>query len=189
MTRRGSLLFLAIACVALPAVAGCGKNSSSSSSSSSSAAAPAESTSTGAGTSTTPSFATTKFVFHAGLALGAFHHFIYAPYKAGDFSHPLSHKTAVLEAGLAGLFIYHELNYAAADAKASKLLRTLFAPLTSVANKVQTAKTELASGKVNPAEVGSVKTELEKVGSSAAAKGRPIPESVPSVAQLSNPPK
>jgi hypothetical protein len=28
-------------------------------------------------------FDKTKFVLHAGLGFGAFHHFIYAPYKAG----------------------------------------------------------------------------------------------------------
>jgi hypothetical protein len=29
-------------------------------------------------------FDKTKFTLPAGLALGAFHHFIYAPYKAGN---------------------------------------------------------------------------------------------------------
>jgi hypothetical protein len=184
---RVSPALAAIACVALIALAGCGKSSSSGSGSS--AAAPAEGTKGAGAPAATTKFATTKFVFHTGLALGAFHHFIYTPYKAGDFKHPLLHKAKLLKAGLAGLFVYHELKVAAADAKSSKLLNALVAPLSAVASKVQTAKSELVGGKVNPAGIGSVKTELEQVASSAAAKGQPIRETVPSVAQLSRPPQ
>jgi hypothetical protein len=46
-----------------------------------------------------------------------------------------------------------------------------------------------AGGTVDPAAIGSAKTELDKVARWAAAKGKPIPESVPSVAQLSSPPQ
>jgi hypothetical protein len=184
---RVTRLLAAIACVTLLAAAGCGKSSSSSSSSST--AATAEGTKSAAAPAASTSFATTKFVFHTGLAIGAFHHFIYLPFKAGTFNHPLSHKLAILKAGLAGLFIYHELKYAVADAKASKLLKPLVAPLTGVANKVQSARSQLSTGKVNAADVGSVKTELDQVASSAAAKGKPIAEQVPSVAQLSSAPQ
>ena len=66
------------------ATAGCG---SSSSSTSSSAAGASSSASTS--TSSTPNVGrlpTAKFVLHAGLAFGAFHHWIYKPFKAGAFS-------------------------------------------------------------------------------------------------------
>jgi hypothetical protein len=60
-------------------------------------------------TTSTPHLAKTKFVFHAGLAFGAFHHVIYGPFKAENFTHPLSHKAAVANAALAAKFVYHEL--------------------------------------------------------------------------------
>ena len=47
------------------------------------------------------SFAKTKFVIHAGLAFGAFKHFIYDPWKAGDFKKLFSHKIALAKAALA----------------------------------------------------------------------------------------
>jgi hypothetical protein len=190
MSRRTWTLLAAIGCIALLALAGCGKSKSSSSAAT---PAPSAETSTTASAPTTTApptkLATTKFVFHAGLAIGAFHHFIYKPFKAGEFQHPLSHKATVLAAGLAGLFIYHELKYASKDAKASKLLKPLVAPIEAIGTKLSAARSSLASGKANPAELQGVKSELDKVASGAAAKGKPIPEQVPSFAQLSNPPQ
>jgi hypothetical protein len=56
-------------------------------------------------------FDKTKFALHAGLAFGAFHHFIYGPFKAGGL-----HGVAPLaKAGAAGLFTVHELKLAKAD--------------------------------------------------------------------------
>ncbi|MGA2013803.1 MAG: hypothetical protein ABSH51_25180 [Solirubrobacteraceae bacterium] len=41
---------------------------------------------------------------------------MYGPLKAGDFSHPLLHKLTVVKAGVAGLYVYHELKLALGDA-------------------------------------------------------------------------
>lgn len=54
-------------------------------------------------------FAKTKFLLHAGLAFGAFHRYIYKPFKNGGFTPVSSHKLAIVKAGAAGLFAYHEI--------------------------------------------------------------------------------
>src|SRR5450755_3346104 len=102
--RRASLVALLL--VTALALGACGSSSSSSSSAAAGAA-----TSTG-----TTHLAKTKFVLHAGLAFGAFHRWIYKPYKAGVLSHPLLHKLAFIKALAAGAVVIHEVKLARADA-------------------------------------------------------------------------
>jgi hypothetical protein len=101
--------------------------------------------STSGSTQGTTSFAKTKFVLHAGLAFGAFHHFIYKPYKAGNLTSGglLNHKLALVKAGLAGAFAYHEVKLALVDAKSSPLLSRLLSPLTALSNRFQALGTQL----------------------------------------------
>ena len=62
-------------------------------------------------------FARTKFVLHAGLAFGAFHRYILKPYRAGTFRKGAPGRTkALVKAGAAALFAYHELKLARTDA-------------------------------------------------------------------------
>jgi hypothetical protein len=129
-------------------------------------------------------FAKTKFLLHAGLAFGAFHHWIYEPIKAGDLRHPFLHKLALIKAGLASLFVYHELKLAAVDVRSSKILRTLFAPLTAAANKVRSLKSSLTGGSANPAGIQGLNSQLGSVGQTAASHGQKISDSVPSASQL-----
>jgi hypothetical protein len=168
------LIIAVIVCLAGFGVAGCGSSSSSSN-------AGGASSTTG-----TTSFAKTKFVFHAGLAFGAFHHFIYKPFTAGDFKHPLLHKLTLVEAGLAALFVYHELKLAATDVKSSKLLSTLFSPLTAVANKLSALKSSLAGGSVSGSDLTGVNSQLTQIGSTAASAGQAITQTVPSASQLAS---
>jgi hypothetical protein len=157
--------------VAALVVAGCGSKSSGNGSSGS-PGAPAVS-------NTTPkvNFAKTKFLLHAGLAFGVFHRWIYKPFKAGDFSHPLRHKIAVLKGLLAAAFVYHEVKLARDDARHSKLLSKVVLPLAGVASAALLIKSALIhhrppdSGTVNSAE-SSISTA--KAESSAA--GQPITE-------------
>jgi hypothetical protein len=107
------------------AVAGCGSSSSSTSAGGSGGGSASS-------TVTTPNVGhlpTAKFVLHAGLAFGAFHRYIYKPFKAGEL-HGFSHKLTIIKAGLAGLFAYHELKLAIKDAQASPILSKLVAPVT-----------------------------------------------------------
>jgi hypothetical protein len=181
--RRASLLLIG-ACALVLALGGCAKSGSTSTTAASTPTAGETAT------STTPNvkFAKTKFLFHAGLALGAFHHFIYKPFKAGDLRHPLLHKVALLKAALAGVFVYHELRLAAQDVRASKLLSTLFAPITLVADKIAGFKTSLATGRASAPQVEGISSELATLSSAAASKGSAISEVVPSVAALAHAP-
>jgi hypothetical protein len=165
-------------CVATFGLAGCGSSSSSSSAGGGSTVA---STTTG-----TTSFAKTKFLIRAGLAFGAFHHFIYNPVKAGDLKHPTLHKLTLVKAGLAALFVYHELKLAATDVKRSKILSALFAPLTLVANKLSALKSSLTSGSAKPSDISGLNSQLTQIGNTAASKGQAISESIPSASQLAS---
>jgi hypothetical protein len=169
MLRHSVLLFAVIGCIATVGVTGCGSSSSSSNS--------------GAQVSTTH-FAKTKFLLHAGLAFGAFHHFILGPVRAGDLKHPFSHKLTLIKAGLASLFVYHELKLAAHDAQSSKILRVLVSPLTLAAGAIHALKSSLTSGGANPQSVSNVNSSLARIGSQASADGQSISDSVPSVSQL-----
>jgi hypothetical protein len=186
MLRRPALVLATIGCAAMLALAGCGKGSTSSSSANG-ASGPAVQTTTNAGGST--SFAKTKFLLHAGLAFGAFHHFIYKPFKAGDFKHPFLHKIALLEAGVAGAFVYHELKLAAKDVRSSKLLSALFSPITLVAARLAAIRSSLTGGHASAAQIDAVSSELDHVGGAAAAKGEAIGDLRPGLTQLANPPE
>ena len=72
----------------------------------------------------------------AGLAFGAFHRWIYTPLKAGELSHPLSHKLTVVKAALAGGFTYHELKLALRAAQADPTLSKLTGPIAALQNKL-----------------------------------------------------
>jgi hypothetical protein len=165
------VLLAVVGCLAVVA-AGCGSKSSSTSTLGSSAA----------GTST--HFAKTKFVFHAGLAFGAFHHFIYKPFKAGDLRHPLSHKLAIAKGALAATFVYHELKLAATDVKASPTLSKLFAPITLVANKIRALGNPIKSGQDPSAAISGANSSLASIKSTAASNGQNITEQTPSPSQL-----
>jgi hypothetical protein len=103
MLRHSLALLGVIACLAGVGLAGCGSSSTS------------KSPSVANTTSTTGSthFAKTKFLLHAGLAFGAFHHFIWKPIRDGALAHPFRHKLALIKAGLASLFVAHDLKQTA----------------------------------------------------------------------------
>jgi hypothetical protein len=149
--------------------AGCGSSSSSGGASS------------GSGTTTgTTHFAKTKFVLHAGLAFGAFHRWIYKPLKAGDFSHPFSHKLTTLKAVAAAAFTYHELKLALADAQADPTLSHLVAPITALQNKMKSLGSSLKSGNVDSSAISSANGSIGSIHSGAASAGQPINEQTPS---------
>jgi len=180
MTRWFSGALVALCCVAVLVLAGCGGSSSSSSASAASAGT-AAATATGSGSTSLP---TTKFVLHAGLAFGAFHHWIYKPIKAGALKHPFSNKLTLIKAGLAALFVSHELRLAVDDAKASKVLKPVVAPLTAAADKLEGLKSSITGGSVNPSDLDNINSQLSQAGQTAKSAGASIKESVPSASQL-----
>ena len=82
------------------------------------------------------------------------------------------------------MFVYHELKIAADDAKSSKLLSPLVAPLTAAGDKLSSLKTSITHGSVNEADIESVNSQLGQIGSTASASGQSIKEAIPSLAQL-----
>jgi hypothetical protein len=154
-------------------VAGCGSKSTTSSSSSGAAGS----------SQTTPHtrFAKTKFVIHAGLAFGAFHHFIYKPVKAGDFKHPFRHKLEIVKAGLAALFVVHELKIALRDAQSSPLLRRLVSPITALQAKIAGLTGKVKSGSVSTGDLQSADGDIGSIKSQARSRGYDITESIPAL--------
>jgi hypothetical protein len=164
------LLALVLATVLVVCLAGCG-SSTGSSNTSSSGQPPAAQTST----ASTTHFAKTKFALHAGLAFGAFHRYIYKPYKQGVFSGGLfHHKLATVKAALAAGFAYHEVRLALDDARSSKILSTLLSPLLAMQTKLSTLRSELKSGTVNPATIASTNGTAGTISAQSASHGQPI---------------
>jgi hypothetical protein len=155
----------------------CGSKSSTSSGASEGGAAAGQ-------TTTAPKhirFAKTKFVLHAGLAFGAFHRYIYKPFKAGVFSHPLQHKLAHVKAAAATAFVVHELRKASEDAQSSALLRKLFSPLTALAATVTGLAAGVKAGHADPAALGSANSAIESIKQGASSAGAHVGEHAPAL--------
>jgi hypothetical protein len=180
MNRFGVALVLVTASFA---VVGCGGSSSGSSSSSSSGATTAGSNSTTASVGHLP---TAKFLLHAGLAFGAFHRYIYKPFRAGALTSGglFKHKLALLRAGLAGLFAYHELKLALADARASPILSKLLTPVNVLAAKLAALGSSLKSGHVDSSSLQSANTGVSGLVSQAKQNGVSISDQIPGATQL-----
>jgi hypothetical protein len=111
---------------------------------------------------------------HAGLAFGAFHRYIYKPYKAGGFTPPSSHKLALVKAGAAGLFAYHEIKIALVDAQSSSTLSKLVSPLTALEAKLHSLGTGLHSGKLDGTAINQANSTVGNLGSQSAGAGTSI---------------
>ena len=127
-----------------------------------------------------------KFIFHAGLAFGAFHHFIYLPFKAGKFTSGsfLSKLKNYAEAGVAALFVYHETKLALADAQQNKVLKVLVSPLTAVVAVFNTIVSKVKGHGLDPATISSAQNSITSLESEAKASGSAVSEAIPSAKQI-----
>ncbi len=141
---------------------GCGSSASSGGSSASSGGGPA---------APHVHFAKTKFVLHAGLAFGAFHRYIYKPFRSGGFTPPLSHKAAIVKAAVAALFVYHELKIALVDARSSPVLSKLVSPLTALQNKLSALHQSLRGGQLDSTSINGANQSVSSIGSQSAQNG------------------
>jgi hypothetical protein len=179
MCRMASTLLVTSLLVFGLFVAGCG---SSSSSSSSGAAKVASSTSTTPNVGRLP---TVKFALHAGLAFGAFHRWIYKPLKNGTFSGGVfKHKLALVKAGLAGLFAYHELKLAIRAAQASPKLQKLVAPVSALGDKLKSIGDGAKSGHVDESTVTSANGDVTSLSGLAKQAGISVTPQEPSASAL-----
>jgi len=127
-----------------------------------------------------------KFIFHAGLAFGAFHHFIYLPFKAGKFTSGSTFskiKNYVL-AGGAALFIYHETKLALADAQQNKVLKVLVTPLTAAVALFNTIVSKIKGHKLDATTMTSAQNSITSIESQAKTNGSSITEGVPTAKQI-----
>lgn len=179
-----TLLLISLVALGL-LIGGCG-SSSSSSSGTAAGSSPTSATSS----STTPNVGrlpTVKFALHAGLAFGAFHRYIYKPLKNGTFSGGiLKHKVALVKAGLAGLFAYHELKLAIKDAQASPKLQKLVAPVTALGDKLKSIGASAKSGNFDPSSITSANDSITSLSGLAQQAGVSIASKEPSASSLAS---
>lgn len=134
-------------------------------------------------------FDKTKFVLHAGLGFGAFHHFIYKPFKAGAFASGAHGRLgSLVKAGLAAAFVVHELKLAKQDAESSPTLCHLVAPLDEAAAALSAITSKLHSGNATEQDIDGVAGKIDSTQQGAADAGVPAPDQVPTDAQLASPP-
>jgi hypothetical protein len=177
MLRR-FLPLLLVAVLAIAALAGCGSSKTTGGGGSAAGgggATPAV-TAPATGAHQKVHFAKTKFVIHAGLAFGVFHHWIYNPYKQGKLSHPLSHKLAFTKALIAGAIVIHEVKLALADARHSKILSKVVLPLAAVATSVAAIRSALQHHKVDSAAMNTANSNISTAHAESSAAGQPIRE-------------
>ena len=122
-------------------------------------------------TATVPSvhFAKTKFVLHMGLAFGAFHRYIYKPFKAGAFRSGAGGRVkALAKAAAAALFAVHELRKANEDALSDAHLRPLAQKIDGLGTSLGSLGGSLKGG---AADVGQIASAAGSVGALSAASG------------------
>jgi hypothetical protein len=170
--KRSVALVATLALVVFLA-AGCKSSATSAASSSPSAAATAVATSC---PSHATGFAKTKFLTHAALGFGAFHRYIYKPYRAGTFrSGAHGRLSAFIKAGLAALFIKREIRLAGLAAqKSPALCKIVLTPLRTVSETIQAAVSKLKGG--DTSGVSDVQSAITQVKSGAAGQGATITE-------------
>jgi hypothetical protein len=130
-------------------------------------------------------FDKTRFLLHMGLAYYAFHHFVYAKWKAGDFKSGAPHqKLNIVKAALAVLFTYHELKkaYDIAKGSHSKTLHALIAPINALIGLFNGAYSKFKSGQAPDALVTGLSSSSGSLANAASKSGyliKDIPGLVP----------
>ncbi|MCK9921057.1 hypothetical protein MXD61_03895 [Frankia sp. AgPm24] len=157
--------------LALVLLVGCGPKSSSSvtGSSATSTSSDAEFNSACPTNGNTKAFAKTRFALHSGLALGAFHRYIYKPLKNGGFkSGADKRKRTFAKAAIAGVFVVHEIKVANGFALANP---SLCRATQSVRNTFSTLTGRLRGGTATEADVNSAEQAFTSLRQTATQNG------------------
>jgi hypothetical protein len=165
----------ALLVVLLLAVAGCGNKTK----------VVTETNSQGqATTRTVPSvrFAKTKFLLHGALAYGAFHRYIYKPFRAGAFKQGAQGRVkALAKAGATGLFTVHELKQMRREALSDDRLRPIADRIGNLPGTLAALAAGFKAGSV-PGGIGGVKNAFDGIVGAAKGAGASIPlDKVPNV--------
>jgi hypothetical protein len=165
------------AVVLIVALAACGASNAQTSASQAASRTVAVAACTQVGTK---HFAKTRFLLHAGLGIGAFRHFVYTPFKGGKFKSGAQGRVkAMIIAGAAALFTYHELKTAKRFAEADKTLCKLVAPIDKLTASLPSLGSGLKSGKLNESSINGTAQNVASFKGSATHLGAPITERVP----------
>ncbi|MFF5402624.1 hypothetical protein ACFY8K_12120 [Streptomyces misionensis] len=128
-------------------------------------------------------FAKTRFVANAGLAAGATYQWIVKPWKAGKFKKGAhGRRTALVKAGVAGLFTYNRLKAAERNAKGDPTLSKALAPLSKSIENLRDLPAKLRGGDTNAAN--SFDDVINNVKDAGKSAGAPVQNKVPSASQL-----
>lgn len=119
-------------------------------------------------------FPKTKFLLHAGLAYGAFHRYIYKPYKANGFSKGSPKRVrTIAKAAASAAFVYHELKQADDAAQSSDILRRrVHDPLSRVLANLKDLPSLIKGGSF--AAIANTSSLLDGVKSAASGAGANI---------------
>jgi hypothetical protein len=121
-------------------------------------------------------FAKAKFVIHGALAYGAFHRYIYKPYKAGTFRKGTDGRTAALvKAGAAGLFIATQLRAMRQDALSDDTLRPIANKIGLLIPAIGGLAAAMKGGNLDPTGVTDASSSLDGIVSAAQSVGVNIP--------------
>jgi hypothetical protein len=113
------------------------------------------------------------FLGHAGLAFGAFHRYVYVPFRSGSLHNPAHQRLAAAQAGAAITAATREIMLAKQAAVGSTALRKLYAPLAALEPTLRALATNLHRGRVSGAAIKSANIEIagvEQIGSAAGVK-------------------
>lgn len=181
MTRRAPAALVPVLAATLTLTACGGKTASSgagaaTTTSGTSSSASASATPGACPTSNTRAFAKTRFVADVGLAAGTFHHWIYAPFKAGAFDKGAKGRvTALVKAGAVALVDAKLVDNAYQNVEASPALCTaLIAPLGDLKTELTALKGRIVTG--DTSAMGNVDGLVQRVESAAASNGASIIE-------------
>jgi hypothetical protein len=116
--------------------------------------------------------AKTKFLLHAGLAVGAFHRYIYKPLRAGSFAVGATGRTkALAKAGAAALYDVHELRLAGTDAQSDPHLCQLAAPFDAASATFSSSVARLRSGQATSSAVSELNGVVQQLQQQASKAG------------------
>lgn len=135
-------------------------------------------------TTTVPNvhFAKTKFALHLGVAFGAFHRYIYKPFKAGAFKAGAPGRVqALLKAGAAALFAAHELKTARGDALSDDHLRPLAEKVQDLLSRLGGLGSSLRGGALDAGAITGAAAAVSSLGSASGSAGAVVKELAPAL--------
>jgi hypothetical protein len=125
-------------------------------------------------------FAKTKFVLHVGLAFGAFHRYIYKPFRAGAFSSGAHGRVkALLKGGAAAVFAVHELRTAHEDALSDDHLRPLAERTERLLKSLSMLGSSLKGGSLNTSAILGTASAVTSLSGASRGLGAAIKEVAP----------